>query len=422
MLPCDRPYLLRQVRLIDPLTETDQIGDLLISEGKIQSFAAHLSDFLANIPVKDASSLIIAPALIDLYSQSGEPGYEERETIRSLIKAAEAGGFARVNILPTTDPKANNTATLSGLQQLIPPLSSLDLQFWATLTEKGKGEKMSELMELAQSEITGFTDAAPVQNLQLLRRLLEYLKPLDKAIALFPLNPQLRGKGVMREGEASISYGLTGDPAISETSALMAILELIALTETPVHLMRISTARSVELIAQAKERGLPVTASVTWLHLLGNSEDIWDYNPNWRLDPPLGNLSDQKALIDGVKEGIVDAIAVDHTPYTYEEKTVAFADAPSGGIGLELVLPLLWQTFVVSGTWSAVTLWKALSSNPAKCLNQAPISCEIGQTAQLILFDPQQNWTVGEVGDWLLRPVGTKKPIMSLTLTKGGRL
>lgn len=199
----------------------------------------------------------------------------------------------------------------------------------------------------------------------------------------------------MREGEASISYGLTGDPEISETSALMAILELVALTKTPVHIMRISTTRSVELIAQAKEKGLPITASVTWLHLIGNSEAIRDYNPNWRLDPPLGNISDQKALIDGVREGIIDAIAVDHTPYTYEEKTVPFADAPSGAIGLELVLPLLWQTFVVSGKWSALTLLKALSSNPAKCLNQEPISCEIGQKAQLILFNPQKTWTVG---------------------------
>jgi dihydroorotase len=220
------------------------------------------------------------------------------------------------------------------------------------------------------------------------------LKPFNQVIALYPLNPQLRGQGVIRDGENAILYGLVGDPSVSETSALTAILELVALTETPVHLMRISTQRSVELIEKAKHSGLPITASVTGLHLLGNSENLATYNPHWRLDPPLGNLSDQNALIDGVNRGIIDAIAVDHTPYTYEEKMVAFADALPGAMGLELMLPLLYDTLVTSGKWSALTLFRALSSNPSLCLNQKPISCDIGQKAELIVFDPQQVWTV----------------------------
>ena len=158
--------------------------------------------------------------------------------------------------------------------------------------------------------------------------------------------------------------------------------------------MRVSTRRGVELIASAKACGLPVTASTTWMHLLLDTEAVKNYDPNLRLEPPLGNQTDREALIEAVKHGVLEAIAVDHTPYTYEEKTVAFAEAPPGVIGLELVLPLLWQRFVASGEWSALTLWQALSDGPQRCLQQEPIRCAVGQKAELVLFDPQQTWTV----------------------------
>jgi dihydroorotase len=130
------------------------------------------------------------------------------------------------------------------------------------------------------------------------------------------------------------------------------------------------------------------------MHLLLNSEAIGSYDPNLHLAPPLGNADDQDALIQGVQSGIIDAIAIDHTPYTYEEKTVAFAEAPPGTIGLELALPLLWQALVVTGKWTALDLWRSLSSRPALCLQQKPATIAPGQPAELMLFDPQQVWTV----------------------------
>jgi dihydroorotase len=205
---------------------------------------------------------------------------------------------------------------------------------------------------------------------------------------------QLTGNGVIREGVQSIRFGLPGNPAIAESAALAAILEVVAAIGTPVHLMRISTRRSVELIEDAKARGLPVTASTTWMHLLFNTEDLSSYNPNLCLNPPLGNPSDQAALIQGVREGILDAIAIDHTPYTYEEKTVAFAEAPTGVIGLELALPLLWHTLVETGNWSALELWQRLSTSPAICLQQTPAAIAPQQLAELVLFDPQKTWKV----------------------------
>jgi dihydroorotase len=157
----------------------------------------------------------------------------------------------------------------------------------------------------------------------------------------------------------------------------------------------------VGLIQQAKAQNLPITASTTWMHLLlnttaisGHDSSITPYDPNLNLDPPLGNPQDQTALIQGVKTGIIDAIAIDHTPYTYEEKTVAFANAPPGVMGLELALPLLWQTFVESGQWSALELWQKLSRNPALCFGKQISPITPNQPAELTLFNPHQSWKV----------------------------
>ncbi|PSO76297.1 MAG: dihydroorotase [Cyanobacteria bacterium SW_6_48_11] len=417
--------LLQRVRVLDPVSETDEISDVLIAEGEIKAIGSPLRDIPQEAAALDCQGLVLAPGLVDLYSHNSEPGNEDRETLSTLVAAAAAGGFTRLGILPDTVPPVDNPGSLAWLQQrsrgageaegktdqsfsfapghlgtssLLTPHSSLPhpphLHFWGALTLGVKGEQMTELAELATAGVIGFADGHPVENLGLLRRLLEYLAPLEKPVALVAAESDLRGNGVMREGVRSLRSGLPGDPTMSESAALAALLEVVAATRTPVHLMRISTARGVELIADAKARGLPVTASTTWMHLLLNAEAVGSYDPNLRLEPPLGDRADQLALSEGVKHGVIDTITVDHTPYTYEEKTVAFADAPPGAIGLELALPLLWQTFVETGEWSALQLWRALSIAPQKCLQQKPTSCAVGKTAELVLFDPQKNWIV----------------------------
>jgi dihydroorotase len=254
---------------------------------------------------------------------------------------------------------------------------------------------MTELAELAaDSGVVGFADGQPLDNLALLRRVLEYLKPIGKPIALWPCDRQLVGNGVMREGSYSVRFGLPGNPAIAETTALSAILELVTAIGTPVHIMRVSTARSVQLIGQAKAQGLPITASTSWMHLLLDTKAVSSYNVNLRLEPPLGNPDDLAALRQGMRTGILDAIAIDHTPYTYEEKTVAFAESPAGAIGLELALPLLWQHLVETGEWSALELWRCLSTRPSECLQQTKSAIAPGQLAELTLFAPEQPWTV----------------------------
>ena len=405
--------LLQNVRVLDPVSETDRIADILITEGKIAAIDEKITEFPADTEVRDCQGLILGPGLTDIYSHSGEPGFEDRETLESLIQAAAAGGFTRVAILPDTSPPVDNLAGLALLQQHIRnlPIGLPRLYFWGALTAGVKGQQMADLGELASPAIVGFADGLPLSNPALVRRLLEYIQPLGKSVALWPCDRTLAGKGAAREGAVSVRLGLPGIPASAETSALAAILELVASAGTPVHIMRVSCARSVELIRDAKARGLPVQASVTWMHLLlnagaisGNAKDSeggknalttsFPYDPNLHLEPPLGNLSDQLALIQAVKDGVIDAIAIDHSPHTYEEKTVAFADSPPGAIGLELALPLLWHGLVETGKFSALELWRVLSTGPAVCLGQTPATVAPGVSAELILFDPQMSWTV----------------------------
>lgn len=401
--------LLKQVRVLDPESGRDEVADVLIADGQIRAIASAIADYPDHTRVRDGECLVLGPGLVDLYSHTGEPGFEERETLESLGKAAIAGGFTRLGILPDMIPSADNPATVGFLQSRVPA----GFHLWGAMTRGAAGEQMTELGELAASGIVGFADGHPLQRLALLRRILEYLHPLNVPIALYCCDRQLASNGVMREGDESIYAGLPGLPGFAETAALAAVLELVEATGTPVHIMRVSTARGVELIRDAKRRGLPITASTTWMHLLFDTEAVSGkrrrvlgsdgspsspfpipYDPSLNLDPPLGNPADRTALIAGIGEGILDAIAVDHAPHTYEEKTVAFADTPPGAIGLELALPLLWETFVTTEKWSPLQLWRALSTAPARCWQQTPPSLQIDRPAELTLFDPRERWIV----------------------------
>ena len=382
--------LFKQARLIDPTQGRDEVGDLLVEDGVIVATASSL-ETPEGAKVHDCQGLIIGPGLVDLYSQCGEPGHEDRETLASLAAAATAGGFSRVALLPTTSPAIDNAAQLSQQLRYQPPSNQTQLYHWAALTQGAQGKAMAELQDLKDAGALGFCDGHPLTDIALVRRLLEYLHPFNSPIALWARDNALAGSGIAREGSIALQLGLPGDPETSETTALGTLIEAVRTSGTPVHAMRISTARGVELVRAAKAAQIPITASVTWLHLLFNSQDLQSYDPNLKLTPPLGNPEDQQALIEAVKTGVIDAIAIDHSPYTYEEKTVPFGVAPSGATGLELALPILWQKFIIQGDWSALQLWKCLSSHPARCLQQIPPSLEKGQR-EWLLFDPQQPW------------------------------
>lgn len=396
-----REILLRQVRTIDPVENSNRQQDVLLVDGKVAAREEHLATYPPDTEIIDARDLVLGTGLVDLYSHSAEPGNEGRETLQDLAAAAAAGGFTQVAILPDTVPAIDNLEILASLRQRSKDLQHDEItlpqiHFWAA-AYLADTEKMSELADL-KTDAIGFTDEYSLSNLYLLKQMLEYVKPWQKPVAIALRDEKLIGRGVTREGTASVRQGLPGNPSYSETAAIAAALEIIAVIDIPVHIMRLSTERSVELIAAAKRRGIPVTASTTWMHLLFDSEAIDTYDPNLRLEPPLGNKQDRLALIDGVKQGIIDAIAVDRRAYTYEEKTVAFAESPPGVVGSEFVLPLLWQRFVSGGDWTALELWQALSSRPRSCLQQPIHSLYASDAAELVLFAPQQSW-IASVGN-----------------------
>jgi dihydroorotase len=383
--------LFQQVRLLDTISQSERVADILVIDGAIEEVSA-TTQLPADLTISPGEHLMLAPGLVDLYSHSGTPGHEERESIKSLLLSAKAGGFVHVNILPDTLPALDRANSIISLDREYHQIAAQipncpKLGYWGALTEGVAGKTMTELAELSTTNISGWADGCPISNPALIRRILEYLQPFNRPIGLYALDRSLRGNGLARSGVAALKYGLPVDPVSSETAALAAIVEIVADIGTPVHLMRISTRRGVEIIAAAKQRGVPITASTTWLHLIADTTYLATYNPNFKLDPPLGTSDDRIALVEAIKIGVLDAIAIDHSPYTYEEKTVAFGEAPAGSIGLELALPLLWQYLVTPGKLSALELWAALSTKPAQCLHQFP-------PTQQILFDTQTAQTV----------------------------
>jgi dihydroorotase len=270
------------------------------------------------------------------------------------------------------------------------------LYIWGAITLDLAGKQLTEVADLAAAGVVGFTDAKPWENLGIVRRVLEYLQPFNKPVAFWPCDRHLAANGRMREGAEALRIGLAPIPVSAETTAMAALLELVADIGTPVHIMRVSTARSVKLIAQAKAQGVPITASTTWMHVLLDTTAISSYHTSLHLDPPLGNHQDMLCLRNALRTGIIDAIAIDHAPYTYEEKVQAFAESPPGAIGLELALPLLWQNLVETGEFTPLELWRVLSHQPAACLQQEIKAIQPGEKAELTLFNPVQTWNVNQ--------------------------
>ena len=380
--------LLQRVRLIDPVGKIDRHCDVLIEDNRASAIADEITEYPDDIEIISGEGLILGTGLVDLYSHSGEPGNEARESLSDLAKAAAAGGFTQIGVLPDTLPGIDRQEVLAGVKQKARSFSGL--HFWGAV-QTTANDRMNELAEL-RSGVIGFCGEYNLANLGLFKQVVQYIRPWGKTLAIALNCHELAADGVVREGSASIRYGMPGNPRFSESAIIAAILEIVAEIPTPIHIMRVSTERGVELIGEAKAKGMPVTASTTWMHLLWNSDAVGSYDPNLRLEPPLGEQKDQSALIAGIKQGTIDAIAIDHQAYTYEEKTVPFGLAPPGVVGLEIALPLLWQKLVESKKLSPLELWQALSSRPLGCWQQQPKSISSGQKVDLILFDPQKTW------------------------------
>jgi len=372
------------VRRLDPATGLDATGDWFWDTATA-TFVEDVAGRPVERTIPGEGRLVLGPALTDLYARCGEPGFEERESLASLAEAARAGGYVRVGLLPDTEPPLDDPAQVDYLRKGMAE-SGVEPLIYGALSVGLAGEALAEVGYLAEAGVRGFTDNRPLTNWALLRRLLEYAQVIGRPVLVWPYLAALAG-GTALEGPWALRFGLAGIPAAAETVALAGLLELVRVTGTPVHCMRLFTARGLALVRAAKAEGLPVTASTTVHHLVHASPDLAGYEPCLRFAPPLGNPEDREALVAALVDGTLDAVASDHTPWTYEEKTLPFSQAPPGAIGLELTLALLWSQVEV-GALSALTAWRALSLGPEAVLSLTP------QRRSLVLFDPCCEWPV----------------------------
>lgn len=404
--------LVQNARVLDPVSQSDRPLTVWINDGTIQALDPDPATVPESVPVIDGKGCVLGPALVDLHSTLSDPGYESRETLEEFLTAAAAGGFGQVAVLPGTEPAIATPAQLHQLRDRIQTLRQNNPALpqchpWANATVNREGKQFTELGELHPAGAIGFTDDRPATNPVLVRRLLEYAAPLDCPIACWPWHPELAGNGQLFEAPNTLRAGLPKLPIAAESAAVAMLLELSDRHTAPLHLMRIGSDRAVHLIRQAKQTQKSITASTHWLSLVahtghltgdvalvGSDRPAAPYDPNFHCFPPLPHPPQQDALVTGIKDGTLDAIAIDHHAYTYEEKTVAFAEAPLGTLGYPLALPLLWQALVVTQKLEPLELWGALTTGPAKILGLEMSAIAPGQPANLILFNPSQSWTV----------------------------
>lgn len=386
--------LIKNGRVIDPSTKTDETLDILIDKKKIVDIKAKINDKDARII--DASRLVITPGLIDMHTHLREPGQENKETIQTGSLAAAHGGITTIACMPNTSPVNDSRGVTEYILSEAKKNAVVNIVPIAAVTLGLQGEELTDMADLRDAGAIAFSDdGMPVANSQIMRRALEYSQLLDAVIIDHCEDKELSGQGVMHEGYYSLLYGVTGIPSTSEETMVARDIILAQKARSRVHLAHISTRNSAELIRNAKEKKIKVTAEVTPHHLLLTDESLKDYNPNFKMNPPLRSLEDVEALIEAVKNGTIDVFATDHAPHTPDEKAVEFDYAPFGIIGLETAVPLLLDKLVNKNVISLERFVRMMSTHPAEILgldNKGKI--HIGADADLTILNLHKEMTI----------------------------
>lgn len=383
-----KPILLKSARLIDPETEREQSGGVLIKDGVIADIGPHVA-VAADADVIDCGGQVLAPGLIDMRAFIGEPGGPYRETLKSAGEAAAAGGVTTVVSMPDTSPALDDPAVIDFIVRRARDTSIVNIRPAAALTKGLKGEEMAEIGRLKEAGAIMFTDGArSVTNAQVMRRALTYARDFDALIVHHVEDPDLVGPGVMNEGEFASRLGLPGIPREAETILLERDMRLVRLTGARYHAAMISCADSAEIVRNAKANGLPVTCGVSINHLSLNENDIGDYRTFLKLSPPLRHEDDRQAMIEALADGTIDVIVSDHNPQDVENKRLPFAEAADGAVGLETLLSAALR-LVHSDRISLPRLLRALSAKPAEILGLPAGRLKVGAPADLVVFDPE---------------------------------
>ncbi|MGH2751189.1 MAG: dihydroorotase [Actinomycetota bacterium] len=389
-------FLIKGGRVIDPAVARDETADVLLADGTIAEIGPRLED--SGAEVIDADGAVIAPGFVDLHTHLREPGREDEETIATASAGAAVGGYTAVCAMPNTDPVCDTSSVAEKVWALGREVGLVDVRVAGALSRGLEGTKMADIGEMVRSaaRVRLFTDdGRGVQNSLFARRTMEYLMAFDAVYAEHCEDAALAAGGQMHEGLRSSVLGLRGIPAEAEELMAARDIALARLTGCRLHLLHVSTAGTVELVHRAKAEGVRVTAEATPHHFTLTDAALGDYDPMMKVNPPLREDQDVAAIVAGLADGTIDAIATDHAPHAVEEKDQEFGYAPPGMLGLETALGLAVGQLVEPGHLDLTRMIDALSTRPARLLGLAEQgSLEAGSAANVVVFDPSASWTV----------------------------
>ncbi len=389
--------VVRGARVLDPVEGIDAVMDVRVDDGMIAALGANLD---ANShKVIEAGGLLLAPAFVDPHVHLRTPGREDEETIASGTAAAAAGGYCAILAMPNTDPVVDSAATLGSLVESARTEAEVPVGFLAAITKGQAGSELAELGELADAGAAGFSDdGVPIASPGLMRRALQYGSVTGRRVALHCEETTLSRGGQMHEGAVSAELGFTGYPSVAESLMVERDLALAAYEGQPLHLLHLSAWESVQALRRAREAGIAATAEVTPHHLCRTDEAVRSLDPNLKMNPPLRSADDRAALIAGLQDGVITAIATDHAPHARHEKEVPFEAAPFGVTGLETAFSAIYTQLVEPGLVPLETILERMSAGPARAYGLDAPRIAVGAPANLVLLDLKASWRVTEDG------------------------
>lgn len=385
--------LIKGGRIINPAKDFDAIGDILIENEKIIQIGSDIN--VPDAEVFPAAGLVVAPGFVDMHVHLREPGLEAKEDIASGTRAAAAGGITTIACMPNTKPVIDNAILVAGIAQRAQLEGVVHVKVIGALSKGQEGKELAEIGDMLLSGAVAISDDGHyVESAKLLKTGLEYTGMFDKAIISHAEDETLVNEGHMHEGAVSAMLGIKGRPSVAEDIAVARDIMLAEYTGSRIHIAHISSQGAVELVRQAKARGIKVTAEVTPQHLSLTDEVISDFDSAAKVNPPLRSNEHREALIAGLKDGTIDAIATDHAPHAFEEKDREFRFAPSGFAGLETSIGVVLSTLYHGGLFTLPEIVARMSANPARILGiEAGVLGE-GKLADITIINPDLEWTV----------------------------
>jgi dihydroorotase len=381
--------LLRGGRVVDPAIGLDRVCDVVIDNGTIVEVGENLS--ISKGTTIECAEKIVLPGLVDMHVHLREPGYEYKEDIESGTRAAAHGGYTAVACMPNTNPICDEGSAVRFIVERAAERGKVRVHPIGALTVGLKGEALSEMGDMLSAGAVAFSDDGKgVQDTGMMRLIMDYAKQFDAVVIAHSEDEALAGKGVVNEGVISTRLGMAGWPAAAEDIMVARDIRLAELTGCRLHVAHISTAGSVDLVRQAKARGVRVTAEVTPHHLFLDEDAVdAEYDTNLKMNPPLRSAADREACVAGLIDGTIDCIATDHAPHAPHEKALEFELAPFGSTGLETALPLVITNLVAKklADWSDVARWMAI--NPRSALKLPDVRIEAGSVADVTIVDPE---------------------------------